>query len=131
MQNITNKLPESSSVQYIQVKDVYEALRNADYLEIDYFVINSNIEWNPIFNMDFASGIRLIPWCHNFCTLSQLKLFSDYDRICKIVNVSREQMDLYRDHVAFSKMEYIYNCVPFQIEHKEIAIKKKYGNMLY
>ena len=126
LQNKTNKLPEG--IDYIQVADVYEALRTADDMGIDYFVINSNLNWNPILTMSFTSKIKLIPWCHNFSSVQQLKVFSDFDRVCKIVNVSREQMDLYRDHVAFSKMEYIYNCVPFQSALKEAAINSPFGN---
>ena len=57
--------------------------------------------------------MRIIPWCHNFYKYSWNKLFYKEDRIARIVTVSREQLDLLRDHRVFEKGDYIFNAVPY------------------
>lgn len=54
---------------------------------------------------------KLIVWCHNFLSLKELNLLDKCADVVRIINVGREQMDLYRDHPAFNKSDYIYNCV--------------------
>lgn len=55
--------------------------------------------------------LRLIPWCHNIVYEADLDYYCTIPSIHKIVYVSKEHMDLYRDHKAFEKSIYIYNCI--------------------
>ena len=117
----TDLLPNGPDV--IEVCDGYDALVAADRLNYDYLVFNlSSINWYDASNYNYKSHLKLIPWCHNFSTVQQLVMLANNNRVCRIVNVSREQMDLYRDHPAFFKMDFIYNCVPFLKEYKKAAI---------
>ena len=115
--------------EIIEVRDSYDALETADKMEFDYLVFNlSSINWDDTCKFNYKSQLKLIPWCHNFSTVLQLEMLANNNRVCRIVNVSREQMDLYRDHPAFAKMDYIYNCVPFLKESKEAAIAHPFGS---
>lgn len=55
--------------------------------------------------------IKLIVWDHVFVCYWELDYYALNSKIYKIVNVGREQNDLYRDHKAFEKSLYIYNCL--------------------
>lgn len=55
--------------------------------------------------------IKLIVWDHVFVCYWELDYYALNSKIYRIVNVGREQNDLYRDHKAFEKSLYIYNCL--------------------
>ena len=76
------------------------------------------VNWEEVAQIPFKSKIQLIPWCHNFINKQSeyLNVFAESDRIARVINVSREQMDLYMDHPAYDKMDYIFNCVPYPDE---------------
>lgn len=111
------------------VLDQIDAIRKADKEELDYLVLNNaHTEWKNINYSDLKSDIKFIAWCHNFCPIKKLDYLATNARIYKIINVGREQMDLYRDHPSFGKMEYIYNCVPFNLNYCKKARENKYEN---
>lgn len=111
------------------VSGAWEAIASADNEQIDYLVLwNLQIEWERISDYFFNSNLRLIPLCENFCSLKDLDLFYQSSRIARIINVGREQMDLYRDHRAFQKMDFIYNCVPIKDDDIELARKHPYSS---
>ena len=56
-------------------------------------------------------NIKLIVWDHVFVCYWELDYYASNPQVYKIINVSREQTDLYRDHKAFEKSFYIYNCL--------------------
>lgn len=70
---------------------------------------------------------KLIPWCHNFCDYKSLRFYANSKYTARIIAVGKEQMELYRDHKAFLKSDYIYNCVPFvsQGQSLEETFKRK------
>ena len=55
--------------------------------------------------------LKIIVWAHNVIPRHSLNIIARTPQIGKIVNVSREQLDLYRDNKAFLKSTYIYNSV--------------------
>lgn len=104
---------------YQLANDPIEAIRLSDNASFDYIIINScMVNWDEVAQIPFKSKIQLIPWCHNFINKQSeyLNVFAESDRIARVINVSREQMDLYMDHPAYDKMDYIFNCVPYPDE---------------
>lgn len=58
--------------------------------------------------------LSFVIWAHNNATYSQLSLFTKLPYIKKIVNCGREELELYRDHIATRKSTYVYNIFPFK-----------------
>lgn len=63
---------------------------------------------------EFSGKINVAIWAHNNVSYSQLKMFWHLDYVKKIVNCGREELELYRDHIATLKSTYIYNIFPFK-----------------
>ena len=51
--------------------------------------------------------LNIIVWAHNVIPRHLLNIIAQTPQIAKIVNVGREQLDLYRDNKAFLKSTYI------------------------
>lgn len=70
-----------------------------NYTSADKQVILSNPE------------VKYIIWCHNFVSWKDLDFFAKQENVVRLIAVSREQLDLYRDHPAFAKSDFIYNAI--------------------
>ena len=107
----------SPRMRVVQVKDVVEAYREAEASGIEYLVVKNN-DANLL--LDASSNptpqTRIVVWCHNFLNHQELNRYGRSPLVARIINVGREQMDVYRDHAAFCKSDYIYNTV--QIDHQ-------------
>ena len=55
---------------------------------------------------------HLLPWAHNFVSRRNLTVLANDDKVARIICVSREQLNMYRDHKAFLKSIYINNGMP-------------------
>lgn len=97
---------------YSVVTNIKEAISCAGNEGYEYLVYCHSNEF--VFQNDFndvCSNIKLIPWCHNFVYPPILDYYSQNPLFYRIVNVGKEQLDLYRDHKIFNKSTYIYNGV--------------------
>lgn len=97
---------------YAVVKDFIEAV-NAAYIEGYECLIfrhDANLITSGILEQ-ISYDIKLIVWDHVFVCHWELDYYAKNRHIYRIVNVGREMMDLYRDHEAFNKSLYIYNCL--------------------
>lgn len=125
-QKNTGLLPEGPTI--VEVRDNIEAIDYADKFSVDYMVLNLlRFPWESYDYSRLTSKMKIIVWCHNFATNKELVSLARNERVLKIINVSREQMDLYIDHEAYCKMDYVFNCVPFIPEEIEIANKTPFG----
>lgn len=127
-------LPEGPITK--QARNQEQAIYEADKNGLDYIVLNyGGFDWASFDFTKIKSKLRIIVWCHNFCNLKDLDLFSSESKIARIITVGREQMDLYRDHPAFNKTDYIYNCVPFPNAFKDDVVQhsfnKRENNVVY
>lgn len=105
----------SQDLEYMAVDDIASAIYCADNDGMfDYFIFKHNIEVIENNLLQAKSGMKFIPWCHNFASHTQLKYYAYNNSVASIVNVGHEQMDLYRDNIAFKKSVHIYNCVDMQ-----------------
>lgn len=96
-----------------KVNDVVEAYRKAEATGLDYLVVKNN-DANLLLEKlppPAQSQTRIVVWCHNFLNQKELNCYSRCPLVARIINVGREQMDVYRDHAAFRKSDYIYNTV--------------------
>lgn len=107
--------------KYIKVGNIAGAI---DYCENNnYDILVVNFDKKNFYPNIFAKSnlkVKFIIWAHNVMSNELLTIIARTKAIRKIVNVGREQLDLYRDHVAFKKSTYIYNSVP--IKEKEYYI---------
>lgn len=62
----------------------------------------------------YGDRLSYVVWLHNFATYSVLDELERMKCVSSIVNVGREQLELYRDHLATLKSTYIYNIIPIK-----------------
>lgn len=97
---------------YQVVKDKKAAISLADKDNYDVLVVKYE-------EMDFYEGVydnddvkvKIVIWAHNIIPNHILRKISKTKSITCVVNVGREQLDLYRDSKAFLKSTFIYNGV--------------------
>lgn len=112
-----------------QVSNCLDAIINADENGYDYIILNSRyVKWESFDFKFIRNKLKLIPWCHNFCSTKCLDVFNKENKIARFVTVGREQLDLLRDHSAFSKGDYIYNIVPSTQDLIEKAQSLEFSN---
>jgi len=54
---------------------------------------------------------KIIVWCENFVDTKDWKFYSTCSIVERLIAVSREQADVYRDHRLYLKTDWIFNCV--------------------
>lgn len=59
-----------------------------------------------------SRNTQLLIWAHNFIPRTELTALAKDDKVERIICVSEEQLNMYRDHRAFLKSSYIYNGMP-------------------
>lgn len=100
------------SVHTMRVDCLNQAYRICEEKGLDYMLFNQQRYDEEDMKMFHTPGhTRLIVWCHNFADSKSLRLYHESPNVCRIIAVGREQMDLYRDHAAFLKSDYIYNAI--------------------
>lgn len=62
----------------------------------------------------FGTKLKFIIWAHNNISYPLLNEFFKTKYIYKIVNCGREELELYRDHLATLKSTFIYNIFPIK-----------------
>lgn len=77
------------------------------------------------------SGTKLIPWAHNFIKRSELTVLANNPLVTRIICVSKEQLNMYRDHKAFLKSVYIYNGMPVKYLKTELPSIPLYSERPY
>lgn len=83
------------------------------YCVVNYTSVDKNvIQSNP--------GVKYIIWCHNFVSWKDLDFFAIQENVVRLIAVGREQLDLYRDHPAFEKSDFIYNAISID-SYRKIA----------
>ncbi len=110
------KLPDACI--YIAVGDKMDAIKYCKDHGIEILVVKyEGADYVPNIFENVNDEIKIIVWAHNIIPNHILTILARTKSIKRIVNVGREQLDLYRDHLAFKKSSYIYNSV--NMEAKE------------
>lgn len=77
------------------------------YEEADYIS-------KTLLSHDNVRFLKIVVWAHNVIPNHILTRMESLGGISAIVNVGREQLDLYRDHNMFYKSTFIYNSLPIR-----------------
>ena len=108
-----------SQYRYSVVKNFSEAVECASKEGFDCLIFRHDAELITSGTLDNVNkNIKLVVWDHVFVCYWELDYYASNNQIYKIINVGREQADLYRDHKAFDKMLYIYNCLNLEGVHE-------------
>ena len=108
----------SNKITTIKVKTIEELINEdtdfiifkyelIDYLRISECLSKSNRK------------TKLIVWAHNFIKRSELSRLAKDKYVKRIICVSQEQLNMYRDHLAFKKSSYIYNGMPISAVNEQ------------
>lgn len=62
---------------------------------------------------------KIIIWAHNIIDRKERNIIDKDNNVIHVICVSREQLNLYRDHHLFLKSSYIYNGIPLAYLKKE------------
>ena len=91
-----------------------EAALDADRRGIKFFVFDYKLAcwWTEKSFAGLSKEMNLLPWTHTFPFIHDLNVIAKHPNVKKIINVGREEKDIFLDHPAFDKMDYIYNAVP-------------------
>lgn len=94
------------------VSDVAEAYIDAKAGNSDFFIMQNKTHLlHAVKSACPDARIPIIVWCHNFSWLDDLDIYSKEKLVERLVCVSKEQMDLYMDHRALLKSDYIFNGI--------------------
>ena len=116
-ENVNDMLPP---MKYYQADNVNDVVNYAEKSSLKYIVFRYGAlkDFDQFISI-YSGPVKFIVWCENFVLPHQLKLYSKNKSIARLITVGIEQLDLYRDHAAFNKSDYIYNAVP-QIQFDNI-----------
>ena len=130
--NENQKLP--SSIKNVKiVKDFKESIKVAINDNIDVLVLKHSPDYikKGFFEGAKESKLKFVIWAHNFLVRSSLNYYGKTKEIVKIVNVSFEQLDVYRDHIAYKKSTAIYNGLYSEYLNSEIEFNKRKNEVTY
>lgn len=117
---VDGKLPDG--LNYCVTGDFLNTVHSADKDDVTYLVFRHNASLIKDGTLAaLRTSTKLIVWDHVFVCYWELDYYAKDPNIFKIINVGREMNDLYRDHPAFKKSCYIYNCV--QTSGAEMSVK--------
>ena len=127
----THKGQFPPELKVAEVNDMEDAARYCQENGIEHLVVkhsDSNLQHRELFNS--TQGPKLIVWCHNFANGRQLSFYAKSRAVERLICVGSEQMDRYRDHEAFAKSDYIFNCVvaPTRQQHQAVQENNAYAN---
>lgn len=124
-----NRMLFDSNVHLECVSSLLDALDRCERLGIDYLIIkHSDYYWNVI--KKAGRNVKIIVWCHNFVSFRRLRDYANCNNIARLVCVGREQADIYRDHRAFGKTDWIYNCIGNELFRVDTAALTPFSQRL-
>lgn len=105
----------ATNLNIFVIPDIEKAAMDAAEKGCTRFIFDCKwIDWSKEHFLSIPCSLKLIAWNHNIINAKMLRNICRNKRIVKIVNVGREQRDLFRDDWTFKYADYIYNCVPLQ-----------------
>lgn len=95
------------------VEDLKSCIYKADVESYDYLIVDSK-KFSPVLlrSLD-EENLKIFLWANNFLSKQELDAYSKSKVIKKIINVGREQFELWLDHPIFDKSCFIYNTMTF------------------
>lgn len=127
----------NDSLEVKNVSTTEEAIIDANINGFERFVCDAKfINRSKTDSLGLEKGkLKIIPWLHNFVTSDRLEELFSIPSVGRIIAVSEEQLDIFRDDVSFKKTDYIFNCVPTYKEQiskaKQIANCDRKHNLVF
>lgn len=112
----TNTQIEIPELPLHKVSGIIDTLEfNSDYIFFKYEK-NMYLELTKALNekrrQDANVKTKIIVWAHNLIDRKERNIIDKDENVSIVLCVSKEQMNLYRDHHLFLKSTYIYNGIP-------------------
>lgn len=128
------KLPQDYKYQKVGSKT--EAIEYCIKNKINILVVKyEEKDYLPNIFSKITNDIKIYIWAHNIIPDHILTIIAKTQSIRKIINVGKEQLDLYRDHPAFNKSTYIYNSInikPIEFyQQHSIPFKQRQNEITY
>lgn len=98
-------------IYYRVVKDLENCVHNCSEDNVEILIIDYKHHVKDIIDKT-NNSLKYFIWAHNFVTYKDLKYFASKKNVVRLVHVSKESLDLYRDHKSIYKSICIYNGVP-------------------
>lgn len=102
----------SSNLNIVEVSDTASTVVRLEENEIDYFIVCYGYYDSEDFWASIPIDVKMIFICECFLPMKKLKEYAKNKHIARLIAVGQEQLDLYRDHSAFNKSDFIYNPIP-------------------
>lgn len=107
------------------VEDLKTCLYKADVEGYDYLVVDSKKISPALLRSIDDRSLKIFLWANNFLSKQELDAYSKSKVIKKIINVGREQLELWLDHPIFDKSCFIYNTMTFPELHDTLLPSSK------
>jgi len=121
-------------LNYIVVNNLKNCLLQCEMSNIKFLILDYKSH-DKLLMQQHANNIKYIIWAHNFIKFKDLKFFASNDSIVRLIHVSKESYDLYRDYKSIYKSVYINNGVKVhKLEHyfnENSVLKKEDFSVVY
>lgn len=117
-----NKLPTTNEVEVHDVEEALELIK-ADGADA---VLIRNHQDDAVYDILQRYDLRYIFWMHNKLTYKEIRLFSSWANVKRVVAVGRQMYDYYIDDLVCDKMDYILN--PFVPPSEQYIRGEGYSN---
>lgn len=107
--NAVDNLPVELKVTQVRHFEELPAALNKSRTEILVLKHTGEVPRGNSLRIFATHPVKIVMWAHNFMTRKELAYYAAHRSVSRMVTVSREQLDLYRDHRAFRKSVAIYN----------------------
>src|SRR5690606_11760156 len=118
--NAVDKLPVGLQVTQVKRFDELPAALDKSRTEILVLKHTGKVSQRDSLRMFARHRVQIVMWAHNFMTRKERAYYADHRSVSRIVTVSQEQLDLYRDHRAFRKSVSINNG--FNLAHTHPSV---------
>lgn len=115
---LTHPMMMADGIKQIIVSSMTDAYMKCQEQHIDYLIIkHANFYVSELKTLKLSSKTKFIVWCENFASPREWSFYARCPLVARLIAVSREQADAYRDHRAFLKTDWIHNCVVVPSEY--------------
>lgn len=111
---------EISTIEIDSIHDLVNRL-NPDYILLKYEPASYLEAKNAVKD----TSTKILIWAHNFIPRKELTILANDRKTERIICVSREQLDMYRDHKAFLKSSFVFNGMPVEYLKKQVTTLPK------
>ena len=108
------------------------AIKSADKDDVDYFIVDEKVISHLLLG-EYDGTMGFVLWANNPMTIPDVNFYASCKNVKKIINVGKEQMDLWIDHPVYKKFCFIYNSMYFdeKLDVASLNKDKRGHNVVY